>query len=147
MANQTRFRNKVENKGARGVFIYIIIPLIAIAAMIIGYTYNKLNEKQNSYAQIDYILSFMQNGVLNDFSNKIGMKDPETDIKWYLDDDTVKVEFGYMTMKFSTEEFLSDYCKNYIGQIGITSELIKTGENTSKLKLFYNGKEIERWVS
>ena len=91
----------------------------------------------------------MHNGELNDYANKIGMKNWEEDIKWFYekDDGVVTIDYGYMKLVFTIEEFNTDNCKRALETIGITSEVVKTKEGTSKLKLYYNGHELERWIS
>lgn len=132
-------------KAIRTVAIFILIPVAIILGM---YVYDNVQQQRtvtNSYDQIDYILSFMRNGELYDFSNKIGMKNPESDIRWYRTDDGVKIEYGYMTINFPMEEFMSDKCTLQLGKIGITHEIRKTS-NGNKLILLYHDKELERWI-
>lgn len=127
------------------ISIFIIIPCIVLALM---YGYNKFDERRtitNSYDQIDYILSFMRNGQLYDYANKIGMKNPDSDIRWYRTDDGVKIEYGYMTMNFPMEEFLSDKCTLQMGKIGITHKF-RTTDTGKKLVLMYHDEELERWI-
>lgn len=147
MSKESRFRNKVEDKGWRGTLKFVVIPVLAVVIMFIVFLFKNGITRENSYDQIDYIAQFIQNGQLNDFSNKIGMKDPETDIKWYKDGDKVKIEFGYMTMDFTVEELQTERCQLALGRIGITTKIIKTKDGPRKLHLYYNGKELERWVS
>jgi hypothetical protein len=147
MGRDDRMQNRVQNKGSKGIFIYILIPLVVILGAVV---YKVISDKYtitNSYDQIEYINQFMSNGELNDYANKIGMKDWETDIKWYKDDDNVKIEYGYMTLNFTVDELMTDQCKSALETIGITTKLVQTDEGTYKLKLFYNGNELERWVS
>lgn len=132
-------------KALKIIAVFICVPVIILLLM---YGYDRFNEQRtitNSYDQIDYILSFMRNGELYDFSNKIGMKNPESDIRWYKTDDGVKIEFGYMTMNFPMEEFLSDKCTLQMGKIGITHKFKKT-DTGKKLILLYHDEELERWI-
>ena len=125
--------------------IFILIPSVIILIM---FGYDKFSHKReitNSYDQIEYICSFMRNGELYDYSNKIGMKNPESDIRWYRTDEGVKIEYGYMTIKFPMEEFLTDNCILQMGKIGITNEFRKT-ETGKKLVLLYHDEELERWI-
>ena len=81
---QNQYRKKVENAGFRGTIIYILIPFAIIIGFLIFKFYSDKTTLTSSYDQIAYINSFMQNGELNDYANKIGMKDWEQDIKWFL---------------------------------------------------------------
>lgn len=146
---ENRFRNKVENKGSRGIIIYILIPIVIIIGILIFKLMSGQTTRESSYEQIEYINSFMHNGELNDYANKIGMKNWEEDIKWFYekDDGLVKIDYGYMRLTFTIEEFNTDYCKRALESIGITSKIIETDEGVKKLKLYYNGQELERWIS
>ena len=139
---------KFENKGLRGSIVYIIVPVLIVLGMFVYFKYSSAFKQENTYDQIAYIRSFYRNGVLNDYANKIGMKDPETDLKWYKEDDSIKIEYGYMLLTFTTEEFLSEKAEVALAEIGITREVkVNKKDGTKKLKVYYNGKEIERWVT
>lgn len=146
---QTKYRKKVENAGFRGTIIYILIPVVVIIGFFIFKFYSDISTRNNSYSQIEYINSFMRNGKLNDYANKIGMKDWETDIKWFYDKDkgVVKIDYGYMKMTFKIKEFQTDRCQQALGTIGITSKVVKLDNGTLKLKLYYHDQELERWIS
>lgn len=146
---QNHYRKKVENAGFRGTILYIIIPVLIILGAIVFKIMSDNTTEKSSYDQIEYINSFMHNGELNDYANKIGMKDWEKDIKWFYEKDKgiVKIDYGYMKLTFSMEEFQTDNCKRALESIGITSKIVKTKEGTAKLKLYYLGKELERWIS
>lgn len=146
---QNQYRKKVENAGFRGTVIYILIPFAIIIGFIVFKFYSDRTTLTSSYDQIAYINSFMQNGELNDYANKIGMKDWEQDIKWFYekDDGFVKIDYGYMKLSFTIEEFHTPQCQQALATIGITSKIVKLQDGTQKLKLFYNGNELERWIS
>lgn len=132
-------------KAVKVISIFIIVPC-AIVLFLWGYDkFQAQRTITNSYDQIEYILSFMRNGELYDYSNKIGMKNPDSDIRWYRTDDGVKIEYGYMTLNFPMEEFLSDNCTLQMGKIGITHEFHKT-DTGKKLVLLYHDEELERWI-
>lgn len=147
MSRDRRKQNRIQNKGTRGIFIYILIPLLIVGGALVYKAVSNSYTKSNSYDQIEYINSFMQNGVLNDYANKIGMKDPEKDIKWYKDGNEVKIEYGYMTMHFTVEEIMTEKCKSALATIGITTKVVKDEEGVAYLKLYYHDEELERWVS
>ncbi len=132
-------------KVVKAIAVFVLIPVCIVLGMTV---YDKIQYQRtitNSYDQIEYICSFMRNGELFDFSNKIGMKNPESDIRWYRTDSGVKIEYGYMTMNFPMEEFLTDKCESELGRIGITHKLLKT-ETGKKLVLLYHDEELERWI-
>ena len=129
------------NGGSRGIVVYIVAPLLIICAVFLGIYVNRVHKLNNAYDQVDYIASYVRNGELQDYANKIGMRDPEKDIRWYKDGDTVQVEFGYMNMMFEVQDLLTEQSKLSLGRIGINFEV----EN-NKLVMYYNGQLIERWV-
>lgn len=150
--SKSRTEKKVTNSGFSGIKVYLLIPAVILIGFMIFFIASKIQGRNNAYSQIANIRQYIRNGELQDYSNQIGMKDPETDIRWFKDDDEIEIVFGYMDMHFKIDEFLSDYCQSQLGSIGITSKVItstdkETGEKKSKLKLYYNGKELERWVT
>ena len=130
------------------LWLYVILPvLLLVGVLVFGY-YKKQFDIKSSYEGAAYIKSFRtSSGSINDVSNKIGMKDPNIDFKWFMDEKkNIRIEFGYITMTFPLEEFMTDYCKSVMEGIGITYKLAKEDDGTAKLVLFYNGKEMERWL-
>lgn len=124
------------------VTLAIILVIIGVGW---GYVDKQLDIKA-SYEGAAYIKSFMSSsGKIQDVSNKIGMKDPNIDFKWFYEDKMVRIEFGYITMDFPIEEFLQPRCVTAMKNIGITYKLKTEGEG-QKLILYYNGKEMDRWV-
>lgn len=126
---------------------YIVIPcmLVIIATGIYSIWY--LNMQNSSMKNIEYIRSFMSSsGKLNDYSNKLGMHDPEKDIKWYKTDKEIRIEFGRIYMTWEPEDFYSDEVQEALGSIGFTTEIKKNKEGVKVLHLYYMGKEVERWI-
>lgn len=149
---KSRLEKNVTDSGHYGIRRFILIPVFIICIILVIFVIAKIQNRNNAYSQIANIRKYVKNGELNDFSNQIGMKDPDTDIRWYKDGDDIEIVFGYMDMHFTTEEFFSDYCKQQLGSIGITYKLIgyedkETKETRYKIRMFYNGKELERWVT
>lgn len=132
-------------KVIKGIVIFVLLPCAIVLGLFCYDRFQQARTITNSYDQIDYICSFMRNGELYDFSNKIGMKNPESDIKWYRTDDGVKIEYGYMTITFPMEEFLTDNCTLQLSKIGITHEFHPT-QTGKKLVLLYHDEELERWI-
>lgn len=128
------------------IFVTIIVPIVIFLA-VIAYGYiDKQFDIKSSYEGAAYIKSFRTaSGKMNDVSNKIGMNDPATDFKWFYDGETIRIEFGYITMDFPKEEFVTERCVKALSDIGITWELRPVTGGT-KLLMFYNGEEMERWL-
>lgn len=134
----------------RKVITYIVVPVLLVLGVIVYGAIDYKFDIKSSYEGIAYIKSFRSaSGQINDVSNKIGMKDPEIDFKWFLEKDKdVRIEFGYITLTFPMEEFLTEQCKKSLESIGITYKLEpkKEDKSVSKLRVYYNGKEMERWL-
>ena len=131
------------------IFTYVLIPVIIFLGVIFYGYLDKQFDIKSSYEGAAYIKSFRTaSGKINDVSNKIGMNNPDIDFKWFLEDDkTVRIEFGYITMTFPMEEFVTENCKKVMNDIGITWKLQPIDYNGgTKLLMYYNGQEMERWL-
>ena len=124
----------------------VLIPLICLLIATAGYVAWNMKSDMGTMEGLAYIKSFVgSGGKLNDFQSKIGMEDPATDIKWYYDDKGIRVEFGKIIMDFTVQEFISPNIVKQFKDIGITYDVDdSTGEY--KFKLYYLGKEIERYI-
>lgn len=132
-----------KNKGYKYVFIPCAIVIIASLIYLVWY----INTQNSTYENILYIRSFMSNsGTLNDFQNKLGMHDPETDIKWYKTDDEIRIEFGRIFLTWEPEKFYEKENLELLETIGFTIEIKKNSDNVSVLHLYYHGEEVQRWV-
>lgn len=147
MAKRRKSKNKdVMNKNMSWKYLVAPCALVIICSCVYLMWY--INNKNSTYENIDYIRGFMtSSGTLNDFSNKIGMHDPEKDLKWFMTDKTVRIEFGRIVMEWEKDEFLSDDNLTHLSTIGITAD-VQTDKDTGKKKLhlYYQGTEMERWI-
>lgn len=133
--------------GGHSPMKYILIPccIVIIASCIYLIWY--INNQNSTYQNIEYIRSFMtSSGKLNDFSNKLGMHDPETDIKWYKTDDEIRIEFGRIYLTWEPEDFYKQDNIDALGTIGFTVEIKKDSDGNKVLHLYYMDEEVERWV-
>lgn len=126
---------------------YVLIPCAIVVIGTCIYLIWYMNGQRSTYANIEYIKGFVtSSGKLNDFQNKIGMHDPQTDIKWYKTDDEIRIEFGRIFLTWEPADFYKQENLDNLSAIGITTK-IKTDENDRKtLHIYYLGEEIERWV-
>lgn len=132
-------------KNAEWKWILAPILIVLIGSVILFTQY--LGNKKSSYENIDYIRSFMTStGKLNDFSNKLNMDDPKTDIKWYWDENkNVRIEFGRIVMDFEWEEFILESTQEKLGTIGFAFES-ETVDGRKDLVCYWRGEVVERWV-
>ena len=132
-----------------GKFIkYVLWPCLIVIVASLGFLIWYINRQNSTYEHILYIRSFMtSSGKLNDFQNKLGMHDPETDIKWYMDKDNIEIDFGYIILTWEKEDFFQEDNLTLLSTIGFTTEITETKDKKSKtLHLYYMGEELERWI-
>lgn len=132
-----------KRTGIKYMFVPIAIALIASLIYLIWY----LNNQNATYEHIDYIRSFMtSSGKLNDYQNKLMMHNPATDIKWYKTDDEIRIEFGNVILTWEPKDFYKQENLDHLGTIGITAQVTEEKDGTKRLRLYYMGEELERWV-
>lgn len=133
--------------GKNKMYKYVLIPctLVLIASLVYLIWY--LNTQNSTYSNIEYIRSFMSNsGTLNDYQNKLGMHDPETDIKWFKTDKEIRIEFGRVYLTWEPADFYKEENLNALESIGFTIDVKKGKDGVSTLHLYYHGVEVPRWV-
>lgn len=132
--------------GGKSPMKYIIIPCMLVVIMSCMYLIWYQNNMNSTASNIEYIRSFMSSsGELRDYSNKLGMHDPETDIKWYKTEDEIRIEFGRIYLTWEPETFYTQEVQDAIGTIGFTTRVIEK-DGVKTLYLYYRGEEVERWV-
>ena len=139
-----RERDTAMQKGqfSKYVFIPVGIAIIVLTVLLFWYQ-NNLNATD---AHIEYIRSFMTStGKLNDFQNKLGMHDPLKDIKWYKNEDEIRIEFGRMILTWEPEDFFTEDTQEKLNSIGIRWDILKEGD-LKVLHIYYRDQEIPRWV-
>mgnify|MGYP001660877101 FL=1 len=140
-------QRRKDYMGGKSVLKYILIPCtIAIVASCIFLIWY-INNQNSTYSNIEYIRGFMtSSGKLNDYSNKLGMHDPETDIKWYKTDDEIRIEFGRIYLTWEPEKFYQQENLDALETIGFTIKVKEDKDGNKILHLYYQGEEVERWV-
>lgn len=144
LGKTSRAKNRLESNS---VVKRILWPILIVVAATCVYLIWYINVQNSTYTNIEYIKGFLnQSGNLNDFQNKLGMHDPETDIKWYKTDKEIKIEFGRIVLTWEPADFYKQENLDHLEQIGITAKVKKGSDNKKSLHLYYKGKEVERWV-
>lgn len=142
--NKNGYKNSMQSNT---FWRYVLIPCTIVLIGTVIYMVWYMNMQKSTYKNIEYIKGFMtSSGKLNDFSNKIGMHDPKTDIKWYKTDDEIRIEFGRIFLTWEPKDFYNEENLTQLSTIGITTEIKTDKEGKKTLHLFYMGEEIERWV-
>lgn len=143
----------LKNAGWR----WIILPCVIVLIGSIIILYQWISQRNSTVTNIEYIHSYMTStGKLNDFSNKISMHDPTTDIKWEWDEEgNIKIMFGRIILDWeSVEDFLNPGFQSKLGSIGFKTEVVKmnyiddvTGANREyAINLYWKDNLVERCV-
>ena len=82
-------------------------------------------------------------GRLVDYYGEINVKTAE-DIKLFVTDKHVTIEFGEMLLKWTKDDFLDQEVITALQEIGIECRI---DPETEKLLIYYKGELVERWVS
>lgn len=136
---------------------WIILPCIIVLIGSIIILYQWIGERNSTVTNIEYIRSFMTStGKLNDFSNKINMDDPTTDIRWeWNEKGEIKIMFGRIILDWeNVEDFLDPDIQTKLGTIGFTTEVVKkrytddiTGANREYvITIYWKDNVVERCV-
>lgn len=145
--NIHRQPNRVKGYKGFGIFKFIVIPCCMVIVASGIYLAYYTNGQNSTYRNIEYIRSFMSSsGQLNDYSNKLGMHDPDEDIKWYKTKDEIEIQFGRIIMSWEVEDFYNKDNLTALESIGFTTKIIEGKDNVKTLHLYYMGEEVERWV-
>lgn len=139
-----RLTRKEKNRMSQNNFIHIIFA-VAIVAVVIGVYFWYLGNNQNATSEhIKYIKSFMSSsGKLNDYSNKLGVHDPKTDIKWFQKDGNIEIHFGRIILTWTEDKFLTEETKEELNTIGMDYSVKKS---TGVITVYYKGEVVNKWV-
>ena len=125
-------------------FIKVILMVLIVGGIGYGaYILMGGDPARNADAGIEEIRSHINSrGQLIDYANDLNVKSID-DIKLFVKEKTVKIEFGNIAMEWRMDEFTEPETIKKLKSIGI--EVYKD-KKTGKLRVFYNGTELERWV-
>ena len=121
-----------------------VLPTLFIAA---GFIYFLLTQI-NTYGKTDHSIEFIaehinSRGDIVDWQNEIDVKGLE-DIKLFTDNGKVTIEYGKITLNWkSMDEFLAEDNVRNLERILIT---IRRNRETGKIKLYWKGEEMQKWV-
>jgi len=124
---------------------YILIPCILALLLTVGIYFFTLNKYDSTDKTIDYIASFYDNrGRLNDFENQLNIQDEYKDIRYFVTSDEISIYFGRVILTWENVDQLMD--PNNLEHLKDIYIEIKKDPSTNKLKMYYKGVEIQRWV-
>lgn len=126
------------------VIRFIIIPILLLALSFVGYKFYGKITLDSTANTVTFIQKHRNNsGMIVDYNNEIGVESID-DIKLFVTDKKIKIQFGYLTMTWKPKDFVSAENRELLKKIGIT---MYKDKETGRLKVYYNGEEIVRWVS
>lgn len=126
------------------VFRFAIIPLVLLITVLLYGYMNKKIEYDATAGNIEFIAEhFNGYGKLIDYYGEIDVKDI-SDVKLFVTDDDITIKFGKINLIWTLENFVTTDVQNALNKIHIQAFRDKT---TGKIRVFYKGEEIERWVS
>lgn len=143
----TKVNRRKDFMGGNSIIKYVLTPCIIVVVASCIFLVYYYNNKISTTSNVKYIESFMSSsGQLRDYSNKIGMHDPEEDIKWYKTNKEIRIEFGRIYLTWEPEEFFTKEVSDLIETIGFTTTYNTNKDGEKVLKIYYQGVEVERWV-
>lgn len=127
------------SKSLKNIIIAIILVGIA-GTWWIGY-HNIDNH--GAMKSIDFIAShFSGRGNIVDYQNDLGVESID-DLKWYNNKKNIEIEFGKVRIKLSKKTIMTDEVLEALQRIHIS---VKHNDESDEYKVYYNGKEIDRYI-
>lgn len=121
-----------------------IIAFVLTIILAGGYCAIEAMDDNATQESIAFIREHFNNGgKLIDYNNEINVTELN-DIKLFVDDKDVRIDFGSIRLEWSLSEFVEEENLKALETIFIE---VRRDKDTGKLRVFYKGKEIRRWVS
>ena len=123
---------------------YVLVPIALILVIVsVAKLYLGIGNKA-TVDNLKYIAKHVNSvGRIVDYQGDIGVRSID-DIKLYIKEDTVRIEFGKILLKWRYDDFLSEKYDNALERIGLYREIDK---KTNELKVYYLEEELVRWAS
>lgn len=121
-----------------------IIAFVITIILAGGYCFIEAMDDNVTQESIAFIREHFNNGgKLIDYNNEINVTELD-DIKLFVDNKNVRIDFGSIRLEWSLSEFVEEENLKALETIFIE---VRRDKDTGKLRVFYKGKEIKRWVS
>ncbi len=125
-------------------FLATVIPVVFLGVAIVWWLAGADIGKNATVRNLEFIAKHTNSaGTLVDYTGDIGVKSI-ADIKLYVKDKEVRIEYGKIFLTFTEENFLSEEYTGLLEKVGITRQINK---KTGLLEVFYHGVKLERWAS
>lgn len=136
-------KTKRKNVGSN-LMGFVLLPIIfAMIGFGIWYFYGNASERTTT-SSIDFIRRHMNNqGRLIDYNGEIKVETVE-DIKLFVTEKKIKIKFGKIDLVWKAKDFELPETKEALAKIGITMD---RDPKTERLRVYYRGEELTRWVS
>lgn len=126
---------------------FIKCVLVPVALILVVVSVARLYTGISNKATVDnlkYIAKHVNSvGRIVDYQGDIGVRSID-DIKLYVKEDTVRIEFGKILLEWRYDDFLSEKYDDALERIGLYREIDK---KTNELKVYYLEEELVRWAS
>lgn len=126
---------------------FIRCVLVPIALIFVILSAAKFYHGIGNKATIDnlkYIAKHVNSaGRIVDYQGDIGVRSID-DVKLYVKDDSVRIEFGKILLEWRYDDFLDEKYDGVLERIGLYREIDK---KTNELKVYYLEEELVRWAS
>ena len=127
----------------KGLFKHFILPALLIGVVLIFWR----GIMSNRYASTEESIKFIQEhinhrGELVDHNREINVNSID-DIKLFVKEKEIRLDFGEITMMWKPEDFVSKENRDLLAKINIT---MFKDKDTGMLRVFYGEEEIQRWV-
>lgn len=140
-----RARFVKRNKG--GILLKKITSVVTLILLFGGvfwyFNYYQGVLGYSTERNIEYIRDHMNSqGKLIDYQDEISVKSIN-DIKFFIDDKKVTIEFGKIVLEWKNQEFFTKPVLDSIKPLGFE---VKRDKDSKEILLFWQGKEVDRWV-
>lgn len=127
----------------KNFFKYFVLPALFLAVAFIlwkGIMSTKYTSTEDSIKFIQEHINHQ--GKLVDINREINVNSID-DIKLYVKEKEIRLDFGEITMMWKPEDFVSKENRDLLAKINIT---MFKDKDTGVLRVFYGEEEIQRWV-
>ena len=136
-------KRKRKNKGSNLIGFFILPIIFAAIGFGIWYFYGGTSEMTTT-SSIEFIRRHMNSqGKIIDYNGEIKAETIE-DIKLFITKKQVKIKFGKIDLTWKLQDFELPETKEELKKIGITMD---SDPKTDKIRVYYRGEELTRWVS
>lgn len=122
----------------------VLFPFVLLLIVLAYWYFTQYVSISSTNKNIEFIREhFNAKGELIDYQNELNVKSMD-DIKLFVKDNKVQIDFGNVKLKWTAAQFVAAENIKALESIYITAYKDK---KTNRLRVYYKGQEIQRWVS